>query len=679
MVLLQGHNNAITDMKYSSAGDRLLTASMKDGVVRVWSWGKESPIVIDGIPSIIANNEQQAKTTAHKFFNLSQVLIRLTPIGQGETTTVHTSRRKGSSAAAGNAQTVHCDGATWTCDDTKVVTSQSCPARANATDIQPGSQMIYVWDSQSGKCLMGIASSHTSLCSTLVTHPFLPSVVATAGADGVINVWDLDRGERFFTHKNSLLHGPMPTDSTESRGKHCGYLEGQFSPDGLFLIVSDEAGRVTIFDTLLPSKDHGSKNLSLSAPSFMKEQYFANDYYELFYDANGYCIERGSEQPPHLAPKGVRCTHEGVAHLEDVRCTYLDIMGPLPLPENAVRWGRDEVRSRGVAVRMDGGILSHNLSKKATTMADSPGILFGSKTTAIITPDGNLIRPEQKQKLTSDTSSRSSQAAPARSPTNINSANGRTLSNRYRWVDFNDLSDEDDAFAEDDNDEDYTGNYNGRRLNGRRRGPEEEDSSDEDDDSTSPVARTRRSGQRQRGRTSGGRRNPSVLIQNQEQQQITQPSRASSRQTARRTYDEIDSDDEELNQYMSTHTKPSGKFVQDWTESDHFFKMPRGSDEVSRKWLSRYNDPSGSVGMNLFCPQVGDSVVYIPRAHYDTLIVSSSCALSLIMLLSCVSYPTMSYDSSTFLLFRNIQLEVEIKALGDHGRRIHRGRLFAAE
>jgi hypothetical protein len=130
---------------------------------------------------------------------------------------------------------------------------------------------------------------------------------------------------------------------------------------------------------------------------------------------------------------------------------------------------------------------------------------------------------------------------------------------------------------------------------------------------------------------------------------------------------------------MSTHTKPSGKFVQDWTESDHFFKMPRGSDEVSRKWLSRYNDPSGSVGMNLFCPQVGDSVVYIPRAHYDTLIVSSSCALSLIMLLSCVSYPTMSYDSSTFLLFRNIQLEVEIKALGDHGRRIHRGRLFAAE
>ncbi|EED92123.1 WD40-repeat protein, partial [Thalassiosira pseudonana CCMP1335] len=253
LVLLQGHNNAITDMKYSSAGDRLLTASMKDGVVRVWSWGKESPIVIDGIPSIIANNEQQAKTTAHKFFNLSQVLIRLTPIGQGETTT-------------------------------------------------PGSQMIYVWDSQSGKCLMGIASSHTSLCSTLVTHPFLPSVVATAGADGVINVWDLDRGERFFTHKNSLLHGPMPTDSTESRGKHCGYLEGQFSPDGLFLIVSDEAGRVTIFDTLLPSKDHGSKNLSLSAPSFMKEQYFANDYYELFYDANGYCIERGSEQPPHLAP-----------------------------------------------------------------------------------------------------------------------------------------------------------------------------------------------------------------------------------------------------------------------------------------------------------------------------------------------------------------------------------------
>ena len=39
---LHGHPRAVTDVVYSHAGDRVLTASMADGTSRIWSWGRAS-------------------------------------------------------------------------------------------------------------------------------------------------------------------------------------------------------------------------------------------------------------------------------------------------------------------------------------------------------------------------------------------------------------------------------------------------------------------------------------------------------------------------------------------------------------------------------------------------------------------------------------------------------------
>ena len=36
---LMGHVSAITDLAYSNVGDRILSASQKDGVARIWSLG----------------------------------------------------------------------------------------------------------------------------------------------------------------------------------------------------------------------------------------------------------------------------------------------------------------------------------------------------------------------------------------------------------------------------------------------------------------------------------------------------------------------------------------------------------------------------------------------------------------------------------------------------------------
>ena len=230
ITILRGHAEAVTDILFSNAGDRLLTASMKDGAVFVWS--------LAGVADV-------SSTSLSK---VSQLSIQLVPV-------CWNSRSE-------SLPEVSCDGVAWTCDDSRIVTSQSCPSKSDPAEIVAGSQMLNVWDSRSGKCLMGILSSHDKLCSAIAPHPTLPAIVAFAGADGKIKVWDLDKGDCFFSHTNTLNHGPV--EPASNRGSLSGFLDIQFSPDGLLLIATDESGRVTILDAL-------SSEIS-GLPTWMNEQ-----------------------------------------------------------------------------------------------------------------------------------------------------------------------------------------------------------------------------------------------------------------------------------------------------------------------------------------------------------------------------------------------------------------------
>jgi hypothetical protein len=51
----------------------------------------------------------------------------------------------------------------------------------------------------------------------------------------------------------------------------------------------------------------------------------------------------------------------------------------------------------------------------------------------------------------------------------------------------------------------------------------------------------------------------------------------------------------------------------------HYFKLPNLTTHVKRKWLHRTESNSSYDGRKTYTPQVGDSVVYIPRAHYETI------------------------------------------------------------
>lgn len=560
---LRGHTKPITEIKYSSAGDRILTASEDDGNVCIWSG-----FHTDAVPS--------------RFSNISKLCIQLC-----------------SASHVGHGAKVRCDGVAWMCDDLKVVTSQSILANTNSLDIIPESHMLHVWDSHSGKCLMGISGSHSSISIALAPHPFLPSVVALAGLDGCVNVWDLDRGDCFYTHTNTLLHGPV--EPISDRGKQRGCIEVQFSPDGLNLVVTDDSGRATILDTQLPAWLRTSAGTNEKAT--LSEQYFANDYYELVYDENGNCIEKGSEQPPHLAPGGVRCSHEGVPVPEMMRDLFVQLKGPLPLPcNNAVRC-RNEERSRGTQSRLES-----SMGRKYSFTHSKRVVASRYESTVILTKDGTLVQHEIGNGTLSHIAS---STAGFRNPKKSKPAN-TSLSSRYHWIDFNDLADSEedgedqldndyhglDASSDDDNSSPYR--QRGQSLGGRR-GSRRTQREDED----SPEHRGRR----------GSRRTQRETV-DEDSPGHRRPARASSRRTTQHEYHELSSDDDHLQEMMSAHTKPSGKYVNDWEVSRHMFKLPRGGGSlVHRSWLHR----TSYQGRKCYCPQVGDSVVYVPKAHDATL------------------------------------------------------------
>jgi len=532
---LKGNSSAITDLSYSHSGHRILSASQKDGAIRIWSFCVDPTLLSTHKPSHIAiklaNPDNPEKSTD----------------------TEATARRP----KRGGPRCISCDVAIWSRDDKYIITSQSELEKENGTDIVIGSQYIFLWDSLSGCCLLGIPAAHTMQCPVLVQHPFDTSILCSAGADGYLKVWNLEKGSLVYSHRNVLEHGPVdPRDL----GKPCGYLDGAFSPSGDSLVLSDDCGRVSLFSSV---------NCDESERFFwMKEQYFANDYYDLCYDENGYCIERGSEMPPHIAPRGVRCSHAGIAYSEKVNDDYKFLIGPVPSAETEARASRQYRRA---------------LARKALDRRPESGTIrvgqYDPKTTTF------LRHPESKEedKRSSILRERRTGGSPRRSPPR----QSVDMSSNYRWRDYNDMMREEAEmeFHYDSDDEDFQVVDRGRTLNGNLSSDSEDDAMDDvvfEDDELAVDAGDRR-------------------------------------QTQRRVSQLLDSEsEEELVEWMSTNNVPTGAFVTDY--DIHFFRVSDSrSESIEREWVRRLESNSSYGGRKNYTPQVDDDIIYVPRAHKDTI------------------------------------------------------------
>ena len=76
---------------------------------------------------------------------------------------------------------------------------------------------------------------------------------------------------------------------------------------------------------------------------------------------------------------------------------------------------------------------------------------------------------------------------------------------------------------------------------------------------------------------------------------------------------------------MSSNITPSGPYVRDYEDGmgggGHPWRLKNRSDarRVHRQWVRRTESETSYHGNKAYTPQCGDSVVYIPRAHYETL------------------------------------------------------------
>jgi hypothetical protein len=617
LLQLKGHLSAITDLQYSHAGDRIMTASQRDGVVRIWSWDVD-PAVPD---AYLQNNDR----------GLRHIVIKLTnPITSSNDS--RKTRRRAPSATSVEVSKIACDVAAWSHDDSKIITSQSQPLRQSDAHIHPDSHFLFLWDSQTGRCLLGIAGAHTMMCPVIVPHPTDASVFCSAAADGYVKVWDWESGKCLFSHKNSLEHGPMdPND----RGKICGFLDGAFFPDGTGIVLTDDSGRVSVFDSINISSQQKqqSSNAITNAPGsaavpcspqcpfWMKEQYFANDYYDLSYDTNGYCVERGSQQPPHLAPGRVRCTHLMNPYPDNISEAFRKLVGPQPNTVRDCQWLRESIRYRAQLIHGGKTTRTGPHHRRGNIMQE-----FDPLTTILLTGSGEIVKtkndrgqlvvpapltiasPAAQRQAIAVAPAAASQASPAEP--RVSAYSGRPLSSNYRWRDYTDMLQEERHYdGEEDDDDEFQPTGNSRasalRLNG--------DSDDSDDDLDAFNRQFSPQQLRSQGRQPTRRNTSSSQAATE-----LRASRASRRRrpAGSRRYDESDSDDDVI-EYVSTNNEPTGPFKEDYTT--HFFRLVTGGPPIARQWLRRLEYDSGFQGRRNYAPQVGDSVVYIPRAHFETI------------------------------------------------------------
>lgn len=554
LLTLKGHLTAITDLKYSYGGDRLLSASQRDGVARIWSWSGDPMVSSDTAANV------SSPGSGNKNCHVSHITIKLTnpeKLPSRENGGSRSNRQRPARTSA--ASTISCDVAAWMKDDSKIVTSQSELVKQSSSEIQPGSQYIFVWDSFSGHCLLGIRSAHSKQCPVVLPHPMLSNILCSGGADGLIKLWDIDKGECVLEHKNTVDFGPV---EARDIGMISGYLDGSFSPDGTEVVLTDDCGRLTVLDCSKASDREGF-------PSWMREQYFANDYYELLYDQHGYCVERGSERPPHLAPRGVRCSHSGAPWSEQVNGAFKSLTGPLPDPVDRSLWSRLNYRllSRSHQKRPLKRNVVGQYDPESTTM-------IGEETT----------KAKQVPVATQEAESASAPSSPR-------------LSSNWRWRDYSDILREEGQGEEEDPDADDDSFELNDVSNRNALGDEDDDSDVEPTNNAGTNRRTnRREAEAEPSRHSN--RNPRNRRQN-------------------RYAELLDSSDDELVEYMSSNNTPSGPFRSDY--ETHFFRITNGSHLISRDWACRYESTSAYMGRKSYSPQVGDEVVYIPRAHFDVL------------------------------------------------------------
>ena len=187
----------------------------------------------------------------------------------------------------------------WSLDDTRVI--------ASATD-----NVIYVWSIEERRFVHRMRG-HDRIVYVIDHHPWDPTMIMTAGYDGKIILWDIERGvslrefapfNAFFREENMRRElGSQPFE----------IVDGFFSPDGNEITVSDTCGHIYLISNANDAK-------FAWAPY---QQFFKGEYMQLIRDAQYNVIIAETGQPPVCRPgKDVLCDSTGMEYPENVQSAF---------------------------------------------------------------------------------------------------------------------------------------------------------------------------------------------------------------------------------------------------------------------------------------------------------------------------------------------------------------------
>ncbi|CAM6121929.1 unnamed protein product [Calypogeia fissa] len=132
---------------------------------------------------------------------------------------------------------------------------------------------ICVWNAVDGSLVHSL-TGHDKQTYVLDVHPFNPRIAMSAGYDGRVIIWDIWDGHPIRVYDTGDFN----------------LVDGNFSPDGSSLVVSDEVGQIYLFAT-------GEGNSQKDAKY---DQFFLGDFRPLVRDTHGNVLDQESQLPPHL-------------------------------------------------------------------------------------------------------------------------------------------------------------------------------------------------------------------------------------------------------------------------------------------------------------------------------------------------------------------------------------------
>ncbi|XP_021165006.2 bromodomain and WD repeat-containing protein 3 isoform X1 [Fundulus heteroclitus] len=152
--------------------------------------------------------------------------------------------------------------------------------------------LLKVWNSYTGQ-LLHILKGHEAEVFVLEPHPFDPRIILSAGHDGNVFIWDLQRGTNTQHYFNMI----------EGQG-HGAVFDCKFTPDGQRFACTDSHGHLLIFG-------FGSSKPYEKLPD---QVFFHTDYRPLIRDANGFVLDEQTQQAPHLMPPPFLVDVDGNPH-----------------------------------------------------------------------------------------------------------------------------------------------------------------------------------------------------------------------------------------------------------------------------------------------------------------------------------------------------------------------------